>query len=88
MVEDKNIPPTPLTEIGQLGLNDRIKQSVKNKNPTTPKGIADDAAVLDFRDKQVVVSNDMLTQGVHFNLPYTQLNQIAYKEKATNERDI
>ncbi|MGQ2141766.1 thiamine-phosphate kinase [Ornithobacterium rhinotracheale] len=88
MLEDKNIPTTPLSEIGEFGLIDRIKQSVKIKNPSTQKGIADDAAVMDFGDKQVVVSTDMLTEGVHFNLAYTPLKHLGYKAIATNVSDI
>ncbi|QAR31231.1 thiamine-phosphate kinase [Ornithobacterium rhinotracheale] len=88
MLEDKNIPTTPLSEIGEFGLIDRIKQSVKIKNPSTQKGIADDAAVMDFGNKQVVVSTDMLTEGVHFNLAYTPLKHLGYKAIATNVSDI
>ena len=88
MFEDKKLPNTPLSEIGEFGLIDRIKKSVEIKNKSTLKGIGDDAAVLDFKGKKTVISTDMLTEGVHFNLAYVPLKHLGYKAIATNVSDI
>lgn len=88
MLEDKNQQRTPLSEIGEFGLIHRIKSSVKLHHESTLKGIGDDAAVLDFKDEQVVVSTDMLTEGIHFNLGYVPLQHLGYKSIISNLSDI
>lgn len=52
------------------------------------KGVGDDAAVLDYKDKKVLVSTDMLIEGVHFDLAYAPLKHLGYKAVATNASDI
>ena len=88
MFQDKEIPKTPLEEIGEFGLIHRIHQAVQIKNDSTQKGIGDDAAVLQFADEKVVISTDLLAEGVHFNLGYVPLKHLGYKAITTNLSDI
>lgn len=88
MFQDKNVPNTPLSDIGEFGLIHRIKEAVKIENSSTNKGIGDDATVLDFKDEKTVISTDMLTEGVHFNLGYVPLKHLGYKAIVTNLSDI
>lgn len=88
MLQDKNTPLTPLTEIGEFGLIDRIKNSVKIENESTKTAIGDDAAVLDFESAKTLISTDLMAEGVHFNLGYVPLQHLGYKAVATNVSDI
>lgn len=88
MLQDKEQQRTPLSEIGEFGLIHRIKSAVKIKNNSTQKGIGDDAAVVAFDDENTVLSTDMLTEGVHFNLGYVPLQHLGYKAVASNLSDI
>lgn len=88
MIEDKNQSLTPLDQLGEFGLIDHLTESVKNENESTVKGIGDDAAVLDYKDKQTVISTDMLAEGVHFNLAYVPLKHLGYKSVIINLSDI
>lgn len=58
------------------------------KNPSSCKGVGDDAAVLDYGSKKILVSTDMLIQGIHFDLTYTPLKHLGYKAVASNVSDI
>lgn len=80
--------PTAISELGEFGLIDRLTKDVRIKNSSTVRGIGDDAAVLDYGDKQVVVSTDLLTEGVHFNLMYVPLKHLGYKSVIVNLSDI
>lgn len=79
---------TSLNSIGEFGLIDEIKRSVTLRNPSTKIGIGDDAAVLEPGKKQVVVSTDMLVEGVHFDLTFCPLRHLGYKAVAVNVSDI
>ncbi len=79
---------TNISELGEFGLIDRITKQVKINNRSTIKGIGDDAAVLDFGQKKVVVSTDLLTEGIHFNLMYVPLKHLGYKSVIVNLSDI
>lgn len=79
---------TNLDSLGEFGLIDRIKNSVKIYNAETITGIGDDAAVLDNTGMQVLVSTDMLVEGVHFDVQYTPLKHLGYKAVAVNLSDI
>lgn len=67
---------------------DRLTKAINIKNESTVKGVGDDAAVLDFKEKQVVVSSDLLTEGIHFNLMYVPLKHLGYKAVVVNLSDI
>lgn len=88
MLQDKEEQRTPLSEIGEFGLIHRIQNAVSLGNESTLKGIGDDATVLSFDSEKVVMSTDMLTEGVHFNLGYMPLQHLGYKAVTTNLSDI
>ncbi|NOY96337.1 MAG: thiamine-phosphate kinase [Chlorobi bacterium] len=77
-----------LEELGEFGLIDHLTKDIQLKNPSTVKGVGDDAAVLDYGSKQVVVSTDMLTEGIHFNLMYVPIKHLGYKSVIANLSDI
>lgn len=79
---------TQLSELGEFKLIDHLTQNVKPINSSTLKGIGDDAAVLNYEHKKILVSTDMLIQGIHFDLTYTPLKHLGYKAVAVNASDI
>ncbi len=79
---------TNLAELGEFGLIKRINKDIKIKNASVVKGIGDDAAVLDYKDKQFVVTTDILVEGVHFDLSYTPLKHLGYKSVIVNLSDV
>lgn len=88
MLEDKNQERTSLEKLGEFELIDHLTRTFKIQHRSTLKGIGDDAAVLDFKDKKVVVSTDMLVEGVHFDLSYMPLKHLGYKSIMANLSDI
>lgn len=88
MIEDKNQQRTPLSALGEFGLIDHLTQNFKIKQTSTIKGIGDDAAVLNFDNKRVVVSTDLLVEGVHFDLSYAPLKHLGYKSVVVNLSDV
>jgi len=79
---------TEISELGEFGLIDKIKSEVKLQNPGTLFGIGDDAAVIDNGDEVMLITTDMLNEGVHFDLSYTPLMHLGYKAVAVNVSDI
>ncbi len=88
MLEDKTPHRTSLSELGEFGLIDHLTKNFSLKQPSSLKGIGDDAAVLDFKDKKAVVSTDLLIEGVHFDLSYMPLKHLGYKAVVVNVSDI
>ncbi|WP_179352843.1 thiamine-phosphate kinase [Winogradskyella vidalii] len=88
MIEDKNPQRTPLSELGEFKLIDHLTKHFKVSQKSTVKSIGDDAAVLNFGKKQVVVSTDLLVEGVHFDLSYAPLKHLGYKAVVVNLSDI
>ena len=88
IIEDKNPQRTSIAQLGEFGLIDHLTKNFDIKNPSTLKGIGDDAAVLDFKDKKVIVSTDLLIEGVHFDLAYMPLKHLGYKAVVANISDI
>ncbi|MGB5419988.1 thiamine-phosphate kinase [Algibacter sp.] len=88
MIEDKNQQRTKLSDLGEFGLIDHLTQQFKMKQTSTIKGIGDDAAVLNFDNKQVVVTTDLLVEGVHFDLSYMPLKHLGYKAIMVNLSDV
>lgn len=88
MIEDKNQQTTPLSSLGEFGLIDHLTKNFKISHKSTVKGVGDDAAVLSFGDKKVVVSTDLLIEGVHFDLSYMPLKHLGYKAVVVNLSDI
>src|SRR5450432_2457030 len=79
---------TEVTSLGEFGLIDHLIKNNEIKNASTILGIGDDAAVLDHFGKQVVVTTDMLVEGIHFDLMYTPLKHLGYKSVIVNLSDI
>ncbi|AWG24284.1 thiamine-phosphate kinase [Flavobacterium kingsejongi] len=88
MIEDKTPQRTSLSDLGEFGLIEHLTKNFEITQPSTLKGIGDDAAVLDFKDKKVVVSTDLLIEGVHFDLSYMPLKHLGYKAVVVNVSDI
>ena len=88
MIEDKNQARTPLSELGEFGLIDHLTKQFEVKQESTITSIGDDAAVLDFESKQIVVTTDMLVEGVHFDLSYAPLKHLGYKAVVVNLSDV
>ncbi|NRR91277.1 thiamine-phosphate kinase [Winogradskyella undariae] len=88
MIEDKNPQRTPLSELGEFKLIEHLTEHFKVTQKSTIKSIGDDAAVLNFGKKQVVVSTDLLVEGVHFDLSYAPLKHLGYKAIVVNLSDI
>jgi len=79
---------TELSELGEFGLIRRLTENIVLKNDSTLKGVGDDCAVLDFKNKKIVVTTDLLTEGVHFNLMYVPLRHLGYKSVTVNLSDV
>jgi thiamine-monophosphate kinase len=79
---------TEISELGEFGLIGRIKSNFSINNSSTVLGIDDDAAVIEAGDKYMLVSTDMLLEGVHFDLAFTPLKHLGYKAVAVNVSDI
>ncbi len=77
-----------IKNLGEFGLIRKLTADIRNTNAGTITGVGDDAAVLDYTGKRVVVTTDMLTEGVHFNLVYTPLKHLGYKAAIVNFSDI
>ena len=88
MLEDKNPQRTSISDLGEFGLIEHLTKSFEIKHQSTVKGIGDDAAVLEFTDKQVVITTDLLVENVHFDLSYMPLKHLGYKAVVVNLSDV
>jgi thiamine-monophosphate kinase len=88
MIEDKNETRTSLSELGEFGLIKHLTQSFDIQQKSTIKGVGDDAAVLAIKDKNILVTTDLLVEGVHFDLSYMPLKHLGYKAVVVNVSDI
>ena len=88
MIEEKAPTRTSLAELGEFGLIKHLTEGFELKNPSSRKGIGDDAAVIDFKGEKTVVSTDLLIEGVHFDLSYVPLKHLGYKAVMVNLSDI
>ena len=77
-----------ISALGEFGLIRHLTRDITIANSCTELGIGDDAAVLDYGSKKVVVTTDLLTEGIHFNLEYTPLKHLGYKAAVVNFSDI
>ena len=88
MIEDKNQQSTDLNTLGEFGLIEHLTKNFEIKHKSTVKSVGDDAAVLDFGKKQIVVTTDFLVEGVHFDLSYMPLKHLGYKSVVVNLSDV
>ena len=84
----ENQEKTNIETLGEFGLINHLTKNIKISQRSTVKGVGDDAAVLDFKDKKVLLSTDMLLEGIHFDLAYTPLKHLGYKAIQVNLSDI
>lgn len=79
---------TEISTLGEFGLISHLTEKVKLQNKSSVKGVGDDAAVLNYDDKQVLVTTDLLLEGIHFDLTYVPLKHLGYKSAVVNFSDI
>ena len=79
---------TDISKLGEFGLIHHLTDNIKLKNESTIKGVGDDCAVLHYPDSEVLVTTDMLMEGVHFDLTYIDMQNLGYKSAMVNISDI
>ena len=79
---------TEISTLGEFGLIRHLTKDMTTNQPSTKKGIGDDAAVLNFGTKRTLITTDLLLEGVHFNLEYVPLKHLGYKAAVVNFSDI
>ena len=77
-----------IAKLGEFGLIDRLTADIKPNNESTKYGVGDDCAVLHYPDSEVLVTTDMLMEGVHFDLTYIDLQHLGWKSAMVNISDI
>lgn len=79
---------TELSELGEFGLIDHLTAGLPHFQPTTITGVGDDCAVIDAGDKYLLLTTDLMVEGIHFDLVYTPLKHLGYKAAVSNFSDI
>lgn len=79
---------TEISDLGEFGLIDRLTKDFPIKNESSKLGVGDDAAILEFGEKDVLVTTDLLLEGIHFDLRYVPLQHLGYKAAVVNFSDI
>lgn len=77
-----------IAKLGEFGLISHLTKDIEKKNNSTEYGVGDDCAVLSFPGKRVLVTTDMLMEGVHFDLTYIDLEHLGYKSAMVNISDV
>jgi len=77
-----------IATLGEFGLIDRLTKDIEIQNESTKYGVGDDCAVLSYPDKEVLVTTDLLMEGVHFDLTYIDLKHLGYKSAMVNISDV
>lgn len=89
MFDNKDNASTPISSLGEFGLIDHLTKHFSIQHKSTVKGIGDDAAVITAEENtQLVVTTDMLVEGVHFDLSYMPLKHLGYKAVMVNLSDV
>ena len=84
----KKSEKTDISKLGEFGLIKHLTEEIIIAQPSTVKGVGDDAAVLDYKNKRIVVTTDLLLEGIHFNMVYTPLKHLGYKSVVVNLSDV
>lgn len=84
----ENSERTAIAELGEFGLIKHLTENFKIRHESSIKGVGDDAAVLNFENREVLVSTDLLLEGIHFDLAYVPLMHLGYKAIQVNLSDI
>jgi thiamine-monophosphate kinase len=79
---------TSLSELGEFGLIDRLTRDIRIYHPETIMGVGDDAAVIDTGERVMLLSTDLLVEGIHFDMTYMPLQHLGYKAAVANISDI
>ncbi len=80
---------TELTTLGEFGLIRHLTENILLRNKSSLKGVGDDAAIISVpHDKKVVLTTDMLVEGIHFDLMYVPLLHLGYKSVISNLSDV
>lgn len=79
---------TEIAQLGEFGLIDHLTKDIVTVNSSTIKGVGDDCAVLEYKETEVLVSTDLLLEGIHFDLTYVPLKHLGYKSAVVNFSDI
>lgn len=87
-MDEKNQKITQLSELGEFGLIEYLTKNIKHRHKQSVKGVGDDAAILKYGTKHIVVTTDLLTEGVHFDLIYFPLKHLGYKAVVVNLSDV
>ena len=77
-----------ISQLGEFGLIDRLTKDLPVVNASTVRGVGDDCAVLRNRDTDILVTTDLLLEGVHFDLTYVPLKHLGYKSAVVNFSDV
>lgn len=85
---EKRTKRTELAELGEVGLIHHLTEKLPIQNPSTQKGCGDDAAVLNFSEKQALISTELFIEGIHFDLTYFPLRHLGYKVAVAGISDI
>ena len=88
MFDNKNQAKTPLSDLGEFALIDLLTKDFSLQQSSSEKGVGDDAAVIKPSNKNILVSTDMLVEGVHFDLAYMPLKHLGYKAVMVNLSDM
>ena len=81
--------PTEISTLGEFGLIKHLTETIEIKNPETIYGVGDDCAILQYgEEKEILITTDMLMEGVHFDLTYLPLKHLGYKAAMVNFSDI
>lgn len=83
-----NNTETEIAKLGEFGLIDKLTSDISIKNESTKLGVGDDCTVMDYNNSRVLVSTDLLMEGVHFDLTYVPLKHLGYKAAVVNFSDI
>lgn len=87
-MENTDKEPVEISDLGEFGLIERLTKDFPLKNESSKKGVGDDAAVLEFGNKETLVTTDLLLEGIHFDLRYVPLKHLGYKAAVVNFSDI
>lgn len=80
--------PTEISDLGEFGLIDRLTKDFPLRNESSKLGVGDDAAILEYPDKDILVTTDLLLEGIHFDVRYVPLKHLGYKAAIVNFSDI
>lgn len=77
-----------IAKLGEFGLIDHLTKDIKPQNESTRYGVGDDCAVLHYPQSEVLITSDMLMEGIHFDLTYISMQHLGYKSAMVNISDI